>query len=197
MQLIETIRVCRGRLESVAWHDERFRRSQYDLFGVREARSLQELVSLPPGLGKGVYKCRILYDREVRRVEFLSYRPRRVRSLRLVEDDEIAYGYKFADRSVFDKLLRNNPFDDVLIVKNGRLTDASYANLAFFDGEKWLTPAEPLLPGTKRAKLIAAGTLHVEDLRPSDLWHFQGCRLINAMLVFGKTPILSPAHIQW
>jgi 4-amino-4-deoxychorismate lyase len=44
--------------------------------------------------------------------------------------------------------------DDIIIVRNGFVTDASYANLIFRKGDEWFTPATFLLAGTMRAFLL-------------------------------------------
>ena len=74
---------------------------------------------------------------------------RQVNTLRLVVDDAVDYTYKSTDREGLNRLYaRRDGADDVLIVKDGRLTDTSIGNVAFFrDGEKWYTPLLPLAQG--------------------------------------------------
>ena len=76
--------------------------------------------------------------------------------------------------------------DDIIIVKNGNLTDSSYSNLAFNDGSKWITPSTPLLTGTRRGQLIESGELYEEELKVSDLKYFHSCSLINALNGIGE-----------
>jgi 4-amino-4-deoxychorismate lyase len=102
-----------------------------------------------------------------------------------VQDDEIDYSYKYTDRSRLDSLRKppiNSGDSDVLIVKNGLVTDTSFANIAFSDGKKWYTPDSPLLKGTKRALYLTNGTLTERRIRPADISGFTRARLINAML---------------
>ena len=54
--------------------------------------------------------------------------------------------------------------DDVIIVRNGLITDSSYANLIFFDGREWITPKVPLLEGTCRARLLASGKIKTGNI---------------------------------
>ena len=42
------------------------------------------------------------------------------------------------------------PETDILIVKNDKITDTSYANITFWDGNSWLTPARRISPRTSR-----------------------------------------------
>ena len=74
--------------------------------------------------------------------------------------------------------------DEVIIEKEGYLTDITIANIAFYDGEQWFTPENPLLKGTMRAKLIDEGFLHKREIRKKDLDNYTQVALINAMIGF-------------
>ncbi|HON17298.1 MAG TPA: chorismate-binding protein, partial [Spirochaetota bacterium] len=56
------------------------------------------------------------------------------------------------------------------------------ANIAFYDGEKWLTPTKPLLYGTKREYLLEEGKIVEEEISTRDIKFFYKVSLINAML---------------
>jgi 4-amino-4-deoxychorismate lyase len=78
-----------------------------------------------------------------------------VSSLHLIESDTINYTYKSTHREELNALYAQRGMaDDILIVKDGYLTDTSIANIALYDGHTWFTPAHPLLQGTKRAELL-------------------------------------------
>lgn len=55
------------------------------------------------------------------------------------------------------------------------------SNLIFFDGRDWVTPANPLLKGTCRNRLLAEGSITGREIAPGDLVNYLGCKLINAM----------------
>jgi 4-amino-4-deoxychorismate lyase len=74
--------------------------------------------------------------------------------------------------------------DDVLIIKNNEVTDTSFANVIFFDGNRWVTPKHPLLPGTQRAFLLENGIISEAVIKFSDIPAFQKIRIINAMIRF-------------
>lgn len=76
--------------------------------------------------------------------------------------------------------------EELIIVKNGIITDTSYANLVFYNGKEWHTPSRPLLQGTKRQKLIDEGKIKEREIRVHDLKKFTKCSLINAMLDIGE-----------
>ena len=96
---------------------------------------------------------------------------REIRSLRLVAaDDELDYHLKYADRSALARLLqRRDDCDEILIVRDGAITDTSYSNVAFFDGRKYVTPDTFLLNGTRRQYLLGTGVLTERRITPSDL----------------------------
>ena len=96
--------------------------------------------------------------------------------------NHISYGYKYLNRSELEALYKlRGSCDDILIVKEGCLSDSYYANIAFWDGRDWFTPDTPLLPGTMRAALLDQGLLQVARIVPGDMKNFQKIRLINAM----------------
>ena len=196
MQLIETIRTCNRRLENITHHNERMNRSRATLFNEDVKIDLKKIITIPTDLPPTLHKCRVLYGPDVQQVEFIPYHRKNVTSFQLVTADHLSYHHKFADRLHLQSLLQNSPADEIIIVKNGYLTDASYANLCFFDGKKWLTPASPLLPGTMRAKLLKLGKIKEADLRPADLPFFKKLKLINAMLGFHHSPALGIEKIK-
>jgi 4-amino-4-deoxychorismate lyase len=85
--------------------------------------------------------------------------------------------------------------DDILIIKNGNVTDTSFSNIVFFDGTKWLTPAQPLLRGTKREKLIRENIIFEETITKNEIQRFQNAVLINAMIDIEESPIIEIQNI--
>lgn len=180
--LLETIRINNGAPQHLQWHQVRLERSQAAAFSDYEPMDLAAILTKISFPEKGVFKCRITYGQHLEKVEIERYRRRKINSLQLVEAGNLDYSLKWADRSGIAALFaRKGTADDILMVKNGLLTDTSYANIALFDGEKWFTPATPLLEGTCRARLLSEGLLTEADLRPSDLRLFRKIRLFNAM----------------
>lgn len=115
---------------------------------------------------------------------------REIRSLKLVEDNEIDYSFKSTDRAPLNRLTaRKGDCDEVLIVKKGLLTDTSFTNVAVFDGERWLTPRHPLLLGTKRASLLERQVIKEADISVETLMNAQKVSLINAMIDLGEIEI--------
>jgi len=189
-RLVESLKIEHGEPANLAYHNTRMNRSRRELFGCSDEIDIAEILRDRPVPGAQVCKCRVLYREGVEEVDIRPYSRRRVESLRLVECDDIDYTFKYEDKSAFEALLaRKGTYDDIIVVKEGFLTDTSFSNIAFFDGSRWITPARPLLGGTKREVLIARGELFARDIAPGDLRHFKKAALINAMVEMGEMEI--------
>lgn len=179
-RLLESIMVCDGLIIHPEAHQRRMHYSAIECFGSVLFPDLNQFVRIPPEASKGVWRCRIIYGREIETVEFVPYTPRRVRSLKIVVDNQLDYHLKFADRSRLDELFgKRGECDDVIIAQNGRLTDTTIANLVFWDGATWHTPAHPLLPGTQRAFLLESGQIVESEITLSNYRSFQLAGMIN------------------
>lgn len=188
-KLIESIQLLDGKLLNLFFHNQRFNHAREILFPHAPYQSLEDLIVIPQNVNQGVYKCRIVYQAQIQAISFQPYQARTVQSLKLIVHDQIDYSHKYEDRrEIQDLFQQKGPANDILIVKQGQISDSSYANIIFFDGQKWLTPAYPLLAGTQRAKLLQDQKIIPEIIRPSDLKHFKYARLINAMLPMEQAP---------
>lgn len=182
--LFETIRVKDRKFLNVEYHNNRLNNSRATIFRSKGYIHLETEIAIPPGLNDGINRCRVEYAERIGNVLFTHYTPRNIQSLQLVNGDDIDYSHKFVDRSALQSLLADIRADDILIVKNGLVTDSSHANIVFFDGREWVTPAKPLLCGTARARLLAEGVIREMNIRREDLQKFTKAVLINAMLGF-------------
>lgn len=181
-RFIETIRVVNGQVENLGFHQARFEQTRTALLGLKNHPKLEEEIQLPDSMKMGVIKCRVLYGHEIEKVEFQSYLKPDIRSLKVLRSDEINYTYKSADRSALTALFnQRDSCDDILIVKEGWITDSYFANVVLWDGYDWFTPAEPLLAGTMRASLLASGTIKERGIRIDNLTGYKSLCLINAM----------------
>ncbi|MEI6683296.1 MAG: aminotransferase class IV [Bacteroidota bacterium] len=180
--LFETIRFCDGVPQHAGWHERRMNRSRLETRPGADMLHIGEVFKVPPEFGHGEARCNIVYDSEIREITFSRYEKRSIRSLKLVPCDTIDYHLKFSDRRRLETLLslRGN-CDDIIIVKNGLLTDTSFSNILLFDGVRWITPATPLLPGTCRERLLSEGKITEGEITPEELERFSGVKLINAL----------------
>lgn len=180
-RLFESILVVDAAARHLNYHNARLNRSRREVFGCTDILELGDIVRIPHDLGRGIHKCRVVYAETIEQIEFVPYWRKEVRSLTLVEADAIDYRYKFVDRTCIDLLFKGVRTDDILIVKHGRITDASFANVVFRDATRWITPSTPLLPGTARARLLESGAIAADEISKADLKHFKNAVLINAM----------------
>lgn len=185
-RLVETIKLKDGIFENMDIHNERFNNSRKALFEVKDFIDLNEILKSQEYNKTGLYKSRVIYNEEIIKVEFVPYILKQVKSLKVVRAD-IDYSYKYEDRSDINKLFElRGSCDDILIVKNERLTDTSAANIAFFDNDRWYTPLYPLLKGTEREKLLREKRIFEEDLRLADLKRFNKAAIFSTMVNFGE-----------
>lgn len=183
-RLLESIRCENGELQNLPFHQARMDASVKRLFSAENSIRLDR-VAVPVGCRNGLYKCRIIYEKAIESIDFKPYGFPKIRSLQLVVDNDIEYSCKYTNRAALRRLLeKRGSADEILIVKNGLITDTSFTNVVFFDGEKWLTPAAPLLNGTQRERLLHEEKIIPVDIRPADLSLFRKARLINAMIRF-------------
>jgi 4-amino-4-deoxychorismate lyase len=193
--LLETICCQDGKLQALPYHERRIHNSQAQLFGESRPLALHEL-TIPPYAQRGKYKCRLHYRLSIEQLTFEPYRIRPVHSLRLINADGIDYACKYANRSELEACFaQRQSADDVLMVKNGLLTDTYYANIALWDGQVWWTPAKPLLLGTRRAQLLDQERIKPADIRPEDLNRYECIALFNAMMDLGEGPVVAKDHV--
>ena len=189
MQFVETIKIEDGKTLNLIFHQARMEHTMHHFFAHTPVPMLSGVLSPTPDMH--FYKARVVYGEQgVEEVQYAPYAMREIRSLKLVEDNEIDYSFKSTDRTHLNRLTaQKGDCDEVLIVKNGLLTDTSFTNVAVFDGERWLTPRHPLLLGTKCASLLEKHVLKEADISVETLMKAQKVSLINAMIDLGEIEI--------
>ncbi len=194
--LLESIKVKDKVLQNIDFHNERLNRARFELLNCKREIDLSKEIYLPETLSSEVYKCRVLYGKQIELIEFQPYLLKPVQTLKIVEANHVDYAYKFADRTHLEQLKSNlSLYQDILIVKNHCVTDTSYANIVFFDGKNWLTPDTPLLRGTKRSQLLQKQIIQESRITVKDLPHFQYAKIINAMIDLEESPTISMSNI--
>ena len=139
-------------------------------------------------------KCRIVYGRNLQGITVEPYRLREVKSLKLVDGKDIDYSFKSTDRTPLAQLFaQRGEADDVLIVKDGMLTDTSIGNIALLINGQWLTTTSPLLEGTRRAALLKEEVVAEAALTTSDLERAESVMVFNAMIPWGRIEV-NPSH---
>lgn len=194
--LLESIKVIYNSLQNPDYHNNRVNQSRNELLGIHETWDLRQMITLPSLDFNTVYKCRFIYERDLVSTEFHPYTMKPLKALKVVECPDLMYRYKYLDRSRLDALKSAHPeADDVLIVQDNHITDCSYANIVFYDGTKWITPATPLLQGTKRQLYIDNHIIAESEITLSDLKLFTKARIINAMIDLNQCPDIAIDNI--
>ncbi len=189
-RLIESIRVAGQQLKNIDYHNERLNRSRNHLFNKKNNIDIRDYVEIKNNSPHEERKCRVIYKEDIEQVEFENYSIKKIPGLKLVYDDQIEYDFKYENRYTFQQYLEKHKPFEILIVKEGYITDSSFSNIAFYDGHHWYTPSTYLLKGTMRSFLAELGQLRIADIKPADLKHFKKACLINAMLDLQNSPLV-------
>lgn len=181
-RFFETIRIDNGVPLNLAWHEQRMEKTMAEFHSGTLKIHLIDLLKIPEDFAKGTVRGNIIYGRDIEEIIYKPYVKKTIRSLKVMHCNTIDYHVKYFDRTLLDTLLTGKgDCDEILIVKDGLITDTSMSNIIFCEGTTWYTPARPLLNGTCRERLLYEGKLKATDIRVIDIQQFTGCKLINAM----------------
>lgn len=179
--LIESIKIKEGNPVHLAYHQKRMNKSRKEYWGCEDEIVLTDSLfstSLP-----GLVKVRLLYEKKILNRQYIPYQFPVIRSLKVIEADAIEYAHKYADRSSLKSLfLQKEEADDILIVKNGQVTDTYFCNVVFERNNRFYTPSSYLLPGTQRQFLLDHGRIQERDILLEDIFTYERVHLINAMM---------------
>lgn len=180
-EFLETIKIFNGEIFNLDYHQRRYE-SVLNHFEISKVHNLKDFINPPK---EGLFRCRLVYDFNKIDVSYHEYKQREIKSFKLVYDDKIDYSFKSTNRATIDNLFASRAeCDEILIVKNSLISDTSIANVAFYDGKKWLTPKVPLLKGTTRARLLDESKIYEADIRVEDLSNYTKINYFNAMIDF-------------
>lgn len=183
---VETICIKNGRVQRVKYHEARMNRTRAQLFDAGPIK-LRRLICVPNELKSELVKCRVLYNQDVQNIQYEKYTVRPIKSIKLVRQDSIDYAHKSTDRNILQELFeKRGNCDDILIVKNGLITDTYYANVALHKDGRWYTPSKPLLEGTRRAQLIEKDRIEPKQINVDELSDYDRIAIFNAMIPLGK-----------
>lgn len=187
-RFIESICCTRGKAQHLDLHQQRVNRTFQRFFPQTRMLNLDKIVEKIPTDIR--YKCRVEYDAFGFDIDYIPYAKPTIDSLQVLVSDKINYDFKSADRDELTHLFnQRKEADDIMIVKNGQLTDSYFANLVFYDGVDWWTPKSPLLNGIKRQSLLDLGWIKERNIFVEDLGGFQTVSLINAMNDLGDLTV--------
>ncbi len=179
--LLETIRCIDGEAENLSYHQRRLDYSIKKL-GFLSSYNLSSLITPPD---KNLYRCRFVYSDSSYKIEYIPYEIKKISSLKLVAATELKYELKYSDRAELNSLYdMRGSCDDVLITQDGELKDTTIANIALYINNRWLTPQNPLLQGTTRARLLDENKIFPAILTIDDIAKASKVAVFNAMIGF-------------
>lgn len=195
-RLVESIQIRDGQIPLLPYHEARANRTREALMGIDKPLLLGEAIHEKGLFKDGIYKCRVVYNEKIEEIIVQEYQIREIKALRLVEDNSIRYDFKFLERPALDVLFQQRDgCDEIMIVKEGLITDAFYYNFIFEKAGRWFTPKTPLLEGCRRAAFIDAGLLCTDDIHVDSICDYDRIHLINAMTEPGNI-VITPDQIK-
>lgn len=179
----ETIKIENGIAKNLEYHQKRVDRTRRELFHLSDKLDLKEHLNNLPQCG--VYRVKIEYEKDFKSLTCREYEENREFNSFKIMHSKLTYHYKFSHREELNTLVnQREECDDVIIVKNGLLTDTSIANIALQVNGVWLTPQNPLLCGVTRERLLEEGFLTCANLSINDLEKMEKFAIINSLLEF-------------
>lgn len=193
--LLESIRIENGSAQALKIHQDRVNRSSLALFGT-SGICLDEILGNSALPAHGLHKCRVIYGKELIGIDYQPYEKRMIQTIALAEIGSFDYSHKYVKRDFFEALRALHiDAQELILLRDGAVTDSTFSNLAFFDGHTWFTPRFPLLAGTRRRQLLDQGKMVERQIDVDELGQYQRCSFINAMLDLGDCAIeLNPAN---
>lgn len=198
--LVESIRIEFKQLQHVEYHNTRFNNARRVMFGIiDDAIDLEKKISISENISDDRYKCRITTNGKTIDYDITEYHQRETKRLKVIYCNSINYSIKTDNRDQLNSLYnQKGNCDDIIIVKNGLVTDSWATNILLFNGNEWITPKTPLLKGTMREYLIAQKTIKEEEVTIEDLTKYKKIKLVNAMIDFSRAPEISvPTDISF
>lgn len=198
MELIETIAIQDGEIQNRIYHQQRYQQAMRYLTQSSQNFALPT-IEIPQEFKTGLVRCRLNYYQDDYAYEFFPYQAREIKSYQCVVDDNIDYTYKYANRQPLEHLLaQKGECDDIIIIKQAKVTDCSIGNLLFLKQGQWFSPKTPLLAGIQRAKLLAEQKIQLLDIEYHHLAQFERIMMINALNPFDeqRSIEISPQSIR-
>lgn len=189
-QFIETIKIKNGKFQNLFFHLQRMKNTIMNFFKKDLIFNIDNL-QIPKIYRDNLVKCRIIYSSEIEQIEFSNYEIKKINKLKIIEDNNIEYDYKFLNRQRLEYLYNlRNDCDEIIISKIGLITDTSYSNIVFEKNGKFYTPNTPLLKGTKRAYYLQKKIIIPITISIDNLFEYENIRLINSMIDLDESPII-------
>lgn len=187
-RFLESICFKGGAYQLLELHQQRVNQTFIRFFPQHQPIELRKV--LPEVAGVQRSKVRLEYEAKKWDIQVNEYSIKRIETLKVISTEEIDYRFKYADRGLLNQLFaQRSGAEDILIAKNGKLTDSYYANVILKKENEWVTPKSCLLKGVKRQWLLNQHIIKEEDIDIRQLKNYSEISLINAMLDPGEVTI--------
>ncbi|BFU77867.1 aminotransferase class IV family protein [Arcobacter sp. 15-2] len=177
MNYFETIKCEDNEILNLPYHEKRIAKTIGKNFNLREY--------IYP-ISDELLRCKVIYNEdEIIDITYTPYSKKSIKTFQIVCDNDIQYNSKYLDRKRIDKLVeKRQNADEIIIVKNGLVTDTSIANIAVYLDDQWYTPKKPLLLGTTRLRYLDRNIIKELDITIKELLKAKKIALLNAMVDF-------------
>lgn len=188
--LFETLCIEQGLCQNLRYHQARINRSLSEYYNCESIIiSLENIIQTHSEFShldkNQLFRCRLDYNNQDYSFQIFPYIRKEYKSFQPVICNDIDYHLKYNNRQRLNELLKQRGnCDEIMIIKDGYVTDCSIGNLIFRNKNKWFTSNTPLLQGTQRTKLLAEKQIIETTILLEDLQTFSEIRLINALNPF-------------
>ena len=183
--LFESIRIENGKICLTEFHQKRMDKTFDKFYKKENPWQLKQIFSQIKVPFNGLYKMKFNYSEKKYKIEFKKYLLKKIAKIKCYEINDLTYNFKFSDRTKIEYFYTKKlDCQDILMIKNGYLTDTSYCNIILFDGFSWFTPEKPLLKGVQREKLLVSKMISKTKIKLNEINDFKQFKLINAMIKF-------------
>ncbi|MCG7279779.1 aminotransferase class IV [Chryseobacterium taklimakanense] len=180
-QFIESIKIEDQEIFLLEYHQKRVNET-FRQFGKETSIDLEKIFKNLQHDEDGLYKLRIVYDLDRKfTTQLIPYAIAEIDDFQLVENNNIDYSFKYENRKEFAVMKEEARSEEIIIVKNNRVTDTSFSNLLFLRGKEWYTPNTYLLNGVQRQYLLKNKKIKEAEITLQNLKEFSHFQIINAM----------------
>ncbi len=182
---VESIWIKNGRIQRLAYHQQRYKLTMLGYFGKHKCLDLRDFISTK-AIEHDDVKCRLVYNADGVIAQYLPYQRREINSVKVIHHNTIEYPVKTLERLALDLLHgQKGTADEIIICKNGLITDAYYFNVVLENEMGLFTPRCPLLPGIQRQYLLEKFKINPKDIKIEDVESYHTLHLINALNPLG------------
>lgn len=190
-QFIESIKIEDRKIFLLDLHQKRVNET-FAQFGKEHPIGLNKIFKNLQHDEDGLFKLRIAYDLDRKfTTQLIPYAIPEIDDFQLVINNTIDYSFKYENRKEINLMKEKAKAEEIIIVKNNRITDTSFSNLLFKKGKDWFTPNTYLLNGVQRQHLLKNKKIKEVEITLQNLAEFSHFQIINAMNDFDDMFIYS------